>query len=85
MVQKSQRTTWDGAKTMENMGFQLPFPQLVSRCFFHQQYLAIETLANGGCCFVQLSCSRACPIRSSQHLHGRTDGYLEGSSSLQSG
>ena len=31
MVQKSQTTTWDGAKTLQIMGFQLPFTQLVSR------------------------------------------------------
>ena len=35
MVQKSQTTTWDGAKTRRKiMGFQLPFPQLVQTAGF---------------------------------------------------
>ena len=36
MVQKSQTTTWDGAKTLWIMGWSLPFPQLVSLPDFFQ-------------------------------------------------
>ena len=41
MVQKSgEKTTWDGAKTLQIMGFQLPFPQLVS-CVSRISFVAI--------------------------------------------